>query len=333
MPLEPDFSRVLLYYHARFKPEYIYTVTVLKSPADCAGNQLTGKAYADFALSGTPEVSDIIINEILFNASSDGVEFIELYNRSDRAIELSSMTVSLSDHSGVIRKTLFLKENPFLLLSQKYAVLTTDSRKLIRNHPLSNPGNIVEAADMFTLPDTEALIVLADTSGRVIDECLYNYRMHQDLLEDVAGVSLERVNPGIPSDDPGNWHSASTTAAYATPGMPNSQMTKADNECIITLSTEILSPDDDGVDDFVTLHMQFGESGWMGAVAIYTPEGIRVKSLLTNSILGTEEYLMWDGTLHDGAPAEIGLYLFYGELYRSRGKTKKFKKVIALVRK
>ena len=137
MPLEPDFSRVLLYYHAPFKPEYIYTVTVLKSPADCAGNQLTGKAYADFALSETPEVSDIIINEILFNASSDGVEFIELYNRSDRAIELSSMTVSLSDHSGVLRKTLFLKENPFLLLSQKYAVLTTDSRKLIRNHPLS----------------------------------------------------------------------------------------------------------------------------------------------------------------------------------------------------
>ena len=158
---------------------------------------------------------------------------------------------------------------------------------------------------MFTLPDTEALIVLADTSGHVIDECLYNYRMHQDLLEDVAGVSLERVNPGNPSADPGNWHSASTTAAYATPGMPNSQMTQADNEWNINLSTEIISPDDDGVDDFVTLHLQFGEPGWMGTVAIYTPEGIRIKSLLTNSILGTEEYLMWDGTLHDGSLAAM----------------------------
>jgi len=333
LPLGPDFSRILLSYHTSFKPDYIYTVTVLQSPSDCAGNQLAGNAYADFALSELPEVSDIIINEILFNASSDGVEFIELYNQSDRPVDISNMAVSLADHSGVLKKTLFLKEHPFLLLSQKYVVLTNDSRKLIRNHPLSHPGNIVEAEDMFTLPDTEGLIVLADTTGHIIDECLYSYRMHHDLLEDVEGVSLERVNPGNPSGDPGNWHSASTTAAYATPGMPNSQMTTADNEWNINLSSEIMSPDNDGVDDFVTLHLQSGESGWTGTVAIYTPEGIRIKSLLTNSILGTEEYLMWDGSLQDGSSAEIGLYLFYGELYSVRGKTKKFKKVIALVRK
>ena len=329
LPIGPDFSKVLLTYRIPFGTDIVYTVTLLDTPADCAGNRISGSVFTDFALSQPPGNSDIIINEILFDATEDGAEFIELYNRSEKAIDLSAMTISLADHAGNLKKTVDLREYPFLLLSQKYAVLTTDDRKLVK----TNPGNSLQVPDMFMLPDEEGMIVLADSGELLIDECYYNSNMHLDLLQDAEGVSLERVNPESLSDDPENWHSASTTSGYSTPGMPNSQLILNKDQWNISLVPEVVSPDNDGIDDFVTLHIQIGEPGWMGTIAIYNIEGRLIKSLVNNSILGTEEYFLWDGTLHDGSLAEIGLYLLYGELYSSDGKTKKFKKVVALVRK
>jgi hypothetical protein len=57
------------------------------------------------------------------------------------------------------------------------------------------------------------------------------------------------------------------------------------------------------------------------------------RSLISRGMLGTEETIVWDGRKNDGNHAEIGVYLFFGEIIHPSGKTKIFKKVITLIRK
>jgi hypothetical protein len=110
-------------------------------------------------------------------------------------------------------------------------------------------------------------------------------------------------------------------------------MTLPESSLNITLSSEVISPDGDGVDDEVILHLQLNEPGWVGTILVYNIHGSKIRALMTNYLLGTDEYLAWDGKRTDGGFADIGLYLLYGEIFSSRGERKNFKKVIPLIRK
>jgi len=75
------------------------------------------------------------------------------------------------------------------------------------------------------------------------------------------------------------------------------------------------------------------EPGWMGTIGVYTLAGQKIRTLTSNTLLGTNEYLTWDGRDNAGNISEIGLYLLYGELFHSSGEVKNFKKVVPVVRK
>ena len=333
-PVEPDFSSIILKYPVRFKPDSHYTITLLNSLKDCVGNTLAGNAVADFALSQPPESFDVVFNELLFTPQEGNSEFIELYNRSKKVVDLSAFSIALADsRTGVAKKNVSLDKNAFILFPGSYVVLTNNAKKLPLNSFLINPSVIVEQPDMFSLPNEEGFVVLLDTSSGTIDECHYNFLMHDEMLVSHEGVSLERINPDNPSSDPENWHSASTTSGYATPGLRNSQMLLPDDTWGVTLMPEVFSPDNDGVDDFVTLHLQLNEPGWKATITVFDANGRKIKNLITNSMLGTDEYLIWDGKWTDERPADIGVYIIYGEIFNPNGKIKNFKKVIPLVRK
>jgi hypothetical protein len=276
----------------------------------------------------------VVLNEILFNPKDCNSEFIELFNRSKKVVDLSAFSLALADsRTGAIKKTFLFNNNAFILFPGSYVVITNNARKLPLNSLLTNPSVIIEHPDMFSLPDEEGLVVLLDTSFQTIDEFHYNSLMHDELLSSFNGVSLERVNPDNPSSDPENWHSASTTSGYATPGFRNSQMILTDITWEVTMIPELFSPDNDGVDDFVTLHLQLDEPGWKATITVFDANGRKIKNLVTNSMLGTDEYLIWDGKWSDERLADMGIYIIYGEIFGPDGKIKKFKKVISLVGK
>jgi hypothetical protein len=333
-PVEPYFSSIVLAYAAHFKPESHYTITLLNSLKDCAGNTLADNAVADFALSQPPESFDVVFNEILFNPQDGNSEFIELFNRSKKVVDLSAFSIALADsRTGIIEKNVLLDNNAYILFPGSYVVITNNAHKLPINSFLINPSVILEQPDMFSLPNEEGFVVLLDTSSQTIDEFHYNCLMHDEMLAGSKGVSLERINPDNPSSDPENWHSASTTSGYATPGFRNSQMILSDDTWSVTMMPEVFSPDNDGVDDLVTLHLQLNEPGWKATITVFDANGRNIKNLITNSMLGTDEYFIWDGKWTDGRSADLGVYIIYGELFSPNGKTKNFKKVIPLVRK
>ncbi|HEX2395073.1 MAG TPA: lamin tail domain-containing protein [Bacteroidales bacterium] len=332
IPIEPGFRDILLQYNAKFKRGTIYTVTMREDFRDCAGNEPADNMFVPFSYSGIAEKSDLVINEVLFKAANNE-EFVEVFNRSDKVIELSSLTLSIANESNVIYKTIHLAEYPVSVFPKQYAVVCRSPDDLIARNNKANLRSLLEQPAFFSLPDEGALLVLADNEGNSIDEFSYNKNMHYELISETAGISLERVNSEIPSDNPDNWHSASSVSGFSTPGFFNSQSMSESDENLILMSPEILSPDGDGVDDEIVIQFRFKEPGWTGTVQIYTLNGNKIRTLIANSLLGTTEFLRWDGKDDEGNFAVIGLYLVLGEFFSSVGEIKNFKKVIPVVNK
>ncbi len=333
-PVEPNFSTLLLKYHGAFKSGLQYTVSVMRSLRDCAGNQLQGNAMADFALTTQPAAGDVIFNEIMVSPDEEKPEFIEFFNKSDKVIDFSSFHLSLSDEiSGTSKKTLSFRNHPFILFPERYAVITKDALKLLQANNGRYISAILEIPELFQLPNEGALLVLSDTSFQIIDELIYNDKMHDNLLSDTHGVSLERIDPDGPTSDALNWHSASTSSGYATPGYQNSQNIARGDDPEISLSSDICSPDHDGTDDEIMLHLKMNEPGWKASIAVYDVHGIKVRDLATNCLLGADEFLEWNGYKANNEPADMGIYIIQGQLFHPHGKIKNFKKVISIVRR
>lgn len=101
----------------------------------------------------------------------------------------------------------------------------------------------------------------------------------------------------------------------------------------ITLSPEIISPDNDGMDDFATINYQFPETGYVANITIFDGAGRPVRYLQRNVLNGTKGFYRWDGLGEKNQVLPVGIYVVLTEVFNLLGKTKRFKNVIVLARK
>jgi hypothetical protein len=334
-PAEPEYQSVLLSYPRSFDPKLCYTLTVLPVLRDCAGHPLAGNNQVEFAIPGAVSPADILLNEILFDPHPGESEFIECYNRSDKVLDLSDLSINLNDPwTGRITSAVALSEYPFLLFPGCFAVITRKASQLPNHCYTKNPGVILEIPDLFTFPDTEGMIMLTNPLSGTIDALHYTKDMHAGVLHRLEGVSLERTDSENPADRPENWYSASTAAGYCTPGAPNSQMVQPIEAGMeILLEPDLFSPDGDGLDDITTLHLRLSEPSNWATIMVLDRHGNRVRDIALRVLLGTEEYFPWDGTKQDNSRAEVGIYLIYVEIISKTGHVKNIMKVVTLTRK
>jgi hypothetical protein len=158
--------------------------------------------------------------------------------------------------------------------------------------------------------------------------------MHFQLLNSFEGVSLERLSPALPTSQVSNWHSASESSGFATPGAENSQSLSIENMSgVFELSTSIFSPDNDGIDDVIQFHFSEMKSGFVGNLTIYNERGIRVKRLVRNEYLGPEGIAIWDGLSDNDEALAIGIYIAIFEAFNEDGIQVNYKRDFILARK
>ncbi len=68
-------------------------------------------------------------------------------------------------------------------------------------------------------------------------------------------------------------------------------------------------------------------------MTIYDSEGIPVKRLVRQELLGTEGDLRWDGDMEDGTLARPGIYILYMQIFSPEGDVRQVKKPFALVKR
>ncbi len=326
MPVPPLYTSVILTIDptTAIQENTLYDLTVDDGVTDCLGNPLGMNNSAQFALPAVLEEGDIIINEILFNPYTGGSDFLELYNNSNKIVNIADLSI-INDIASTSGSRVNI-ETDFLLFPQSYVVITEDPANILENYTVEDPNLLIEN-DLPSFNDGEGNVTLF-TEGLVIDKFDYYEDYHFELLDDEEGVSLERIDFDVFTNTRDNWHSAAASAGYATPTYLNSQylISAEESNDEFSFANETFSPDSDGFEDFIRLDYQVSQMGYVCNIKIYDARGRMVRSLVENEPLGLNGFYQWDGTNDEMTKARIGIYVFWIELFDEAGNITRFKK-------
>ncbi|SMO59628.1 lamin tail domain-containing protein [Solitalea koreensis] len=325
IPTTSLFDEVVLTFAKPFEAGKNYELSI-NTIAACK-NQTIPFQKLSFFIPYSIQPNEILINEILFNPRPNGADFVEIYNNSFKTFDLAQLELgSINSKDSLYSKPIC--SSSILFKPGEYLAITLDPENIKTEYQPKNPDPIIKPASMPTYNDDKGVVFLK-SQGQIIDRFDYNEKMHFALIHNPEGVSLERVSFNRPANDNGNFHSASSAVGYATPGYKNSQSMNDIDETSqeITLAQSIISPDNDGIDDFITLNYHFDKPGTMANITIYDAKGRLVRKLSNNELLGTEGSIIWDGLNDKQQPITIGPHMINIEVFKTDGNVSKFRKV------
>ena len=314
------------------RPNLVYTLTVVDTLFDCVENIVPLQSFTTFGYATYPVENDIVINEILFNPLENGVEFVEIYNRSHKIIDLRTLRLSNFRNNGDMDTGRVVSPLGKQLFPQQYMVLTTKPEVVQNQYHCPKPENFICMNSLPNYANTRGtVILLRDIDLEVIDLFTYNEKMHYPLLRSYKGVSLERIHFDRKTQDEFNWHSAASTAGYATPGDKNSAFSENITQTShFEVYPETFSPDGDGYNDNLNIAYSFPQAGYRASIYIYNVAGKRLRTLINNQLLETEGYFTWDGIIDGGIKASIGTYIILIEYWNLDGEVGRIKKTCTL---
>lgn len=164
-------------------------------------------AFAQLTAVNINEVrDDIVINEIMYAPAAGEPEWIELYNRSSKTINLKNYSIADNNDSvKIVLSNLELLQNEYLIIADDSIIINyynLDGKSVIKNFPTLNNGG--------------DKLILLDSLSRVIDSTQFN-----SSWGGTSGKSLERILLAGSSIDSTNWKSTKRKIG-GTPGAVNS---------------------------------------------------------------------------------------------------------------
>ena len=296
--------------------EYQLTVSGI---SDLSDNEMV-EQIVPFLFAGEPEIGDLFLSEILFDPYVGGEDFVEIYNGSNKNIDLMGLTIRNDQKEE--SQTIF---NSVILPSGSYVALTKDVDFLFQEYKPEQDA-MITSQDLPAFNNDEGNVMLINASGIVLDSFNYNEDQHFQLIDDVEGVSLERVSFEVETNNDRNWQSAAKNVRYATPGYKNSNaVPSVSGEENFEILKESFSPNEDGNDDQMILAYNLEKSGYLANINVYDAAGFKVKELSNNELLGVQGIITWDGTNNDNQISDLGIYIIVGNAFHSDGEKLNFK--------
>ena len=328
-----DATFVELIFDHGFEEGVVYTL-IINGTSNCVGTTVASDTRVQFGIPNDIAEGEILINEILFDPISPGVDYVELYNNTDKTFDLNTLML------GVIREGTFpnpadttLKEvstDSRLFLPKSYVLLSTNSEIVGQQYDCPT-DNFVQMASFPSYANAGGTAILMGKDGTMIDQMVFAESMHYPLLKVTKGVSLERVSFDQPSMSADNWHSAAESVHFGTPGYENSMMqsTEPSND-EITVSPDVFSPDGDGYDDACFINYHFDEAGYTMNIYIFNVAGQLVRHLAKGELVGQEGSVLWNGLDNNGNKVPVGVYIVVTEVFNFDGKVKQFKNAVVV---
>ena len=327
----PDYQSVLLKLNDPLSSGTIYHLTISDNLKDCSGNKINLQEPVKIGKPEVPAKGDILISEIMFDPMPGETEFLELYNHSEKIIDLGYLLVAKrNEQTGTISSWIHVYEGNRYLFPGEFLLLSSNILQIISGYTKTG-GTMIEIPNMPVFNDHQDIVVIMDIWLNVIDEFKYHNEMHFTLLNGTEGVSLERISYDRPSSDPHNWHSAAENTGFSTPGYSNSQSVSAViHDSGIKIEPEIFTPDNDGKDDFTNILYSFNCPGYVMSIWIYDPEGRLIRHLADNQLIGTSGFITWDGIDDYGQRARMGIYIVLIRFFDLEAGVWEFKKTCIL---
>ena len=178
---------------------------------DLSGNVATNLVSSfTYLVSDTPVKGDILINEFVADQTPSiglpEVEYVEIYNRSNKYFDLSGWKIGDASADGTITSG-WIYPGQYKILCSSASLDSLPGALTVTSFPsLNNSGDD---------------IVLRSPALAVIDKISYTDNWYRDEIKKQGGYSLELINPNDPCSDASNWI-ASNAAIGGTPGSVNS---------------------------------------------------------------------------------------------------------------
>lgn len=312
------------------KQNQVYTLKI-NAVKDCAGNTINTENNFEFGLTKPADTNNIAINEILFNPRTDGVDFVEIYNKTNQFIDIKNLWIGNRNAGNLIDNFYPMADSGYMLLPNKYYVVTTNSEIIKQQYFVQNKSNIIELNALPSLNDDEGTLVLFSKPETIFDELKYDDKMHFTLIDNKEGVSLERIDFNRKTNDRSNWTSAASSSNFATPTAKNSQYLNTNiNAQYLSIEPEVFTPNNDGVNDLVNFTYQFNKNNFTANLNVYNSNGNLVKMLLNNAPLGTEGVISWNGLNDKNQSLPIGIYVVNFEYFNTDGTSESLKKTVVI---
>lgn len=309
-------------------PHENYTIHLSPNVTNFVGNSAERHSIT-IALPQKVERGDILFNELLFDPYEGETTFIEFYNNSDKAIDISQLKLASITSSGNITAAKSIYDKPYILLPQTYLAITTSTQSLIDHYRTIEQENILQTVSFPSISKQQGSLRLLDNKDNLIDAISYSYKMHYTLLSETTGISLEKSNPAGSSDNLSLWHSALSSVGYATPGVVNSVCNNpiSSVENSISFSSENLSPNGDGKDDMLKIAITNSSIDNMVSISVYSEIGRKIKTIVENATVGYNSTFYWDCTNNNGARVRNGAYIVFIDSFSGNGNMQQIKKV------
>jgi hypothetical protein len=266
------------------------------------------------------EPQSIIINEIMFDPLPGYPEYVELYNRSNTAVNMHDWNIYDIRDTSTRSTTHRISAMPMQIGGGEFIVIANDSSMFERYPYLKDSSyHVVIRKSALGLSNSGDDILLTDLTGTAIDSLHYLPSWHNADIDETSGRSLERVNPNLISGDKRNWSTSASTMG-GTPGMRNSLFTASiPSSATMSFAPNPFSPDGDGFEDTTILHYSVATSTALIRVRIFDVNGRSIRTLADGKPSGSHGEIIWDGYTDNREKARIGIYVVLLEALDGNG--------------
>ncbi|WP_323755777.1 Ig-like domain-containing protein, partial [Roseivirga sp.] len=217
-------SKVILEFGAPLTNALAYQLTVDRVQ-NKQGKAIDAATF-DFTFSApvNPAFRDLVINEIYFDTKTTSylpnAEFIELYNRGNKNLELRDFLITDKRDTAVFSAQT-LAPGEYLAVTSQGAV--TEYLKY---------GKAIGLSNFPSLSNTGESVYLLGRNKIVIDSIAYEQAFYNDVTKADGGFSVELINPEKPCFEYTNF-TASVSPNGGTPSSPNS---------VFNVSSDVAAP-------------------------------------------------------------------------------------------
>ncbi|MDI6840489.1 MAG: lamin tail domain-containing protein [bacterium] len=258
-------------------------------------------------------LGNIVLNEVMYNPINSG-EWVELINRGTNTVNIKNW--SIEDNTT---KSLITSDDCFVE-SGGFVVIAESTGSVLHSIYGSFPSPVFELGSKFpNLKNEGDTIMLRDSNNTIQD--LLGYK--DDWGSEAKGVTLERINPNLATNNPDNWGSC-VIATGGTPGKVNSIYVEYLLEkATLYVHPKIFSPENpDSNVAFISYTLPFTKA--KVRLYIYDRCGRCVRKLVDGEPSGVQSRWtwekgeatwshIWNGKGDDGNRLPMGIYIVYLE--------------------
>jgi methionine-rich copper-binding protein CopC len=218
--ISTDKTSITLVYASNFEKGKIYNLQTT-GLADLAGN-VPATTQKSIGIVEKKEIGDLIFNEVMFENPENSLEYIEIYNKSDKLLDVSGMVFTTRKTDGTMNTGISIPKLTPLLPPKGYLVLCSNAETVRSFHTCPPESTIISTLWTALNNESSTLVLTSAVKDSIFDELRYDVKWHNSWVVSPKGIALERTSPDLVTQDACSWHSANSNNNYGTPGYQNS---------------------------------------------------------------------------------------------------------------